>query len=279
MPYFLSILLITACDPVVEVERHEIADDESVEGTIVLLSDAEIKEEIGTSLGTITVREGGMSVRCAYHDVVEMAKASAQDIGANALVIKEHRGPHIWSTCHQIESEAFLLDNIEHYEDEIIWSKDRRLTIANFKASADRRPYQAVTHSSINYTAHSDAFSTDLELDVKAIFHCDLSYFKRSHRDSSVLAHEQIHFDITELYARKLRKRLQEECRSFKEFDRKHDKIFSQVNREWSRKQEAYDTEVYADPSKQIRWNFWITEELSKLQKYANSQFTISGKS
>lgn len=45
-------------------------------------------------------------------------------------------------------------------------------------------------------------------VEVVSFFDCSRSWFDKSHLDNDILEHEQIHFDITELIARRLRKKI-----------------------------------------------------------------------
>src|SRR5436190_457537 len=93
-------------------------------------------------------------------------------------------------------------------EDEVIsWSKDRKLTWADYKGKPQRRFAAASTVYSLGRKVIMQSNGTTAA-QINAYFYCDDSWKKESWINESVLAHEQKHFDIVELFARKIRKKL-----------------------------------------------------------------------
>ncbi|MFK7807444.1 MAG: hypothetical protein AB8F74_06520, partial [Saprospiraceae bacterium] len=93
---------------------------------------------------------------------------------------------------------------------------------------------------------------------------------------SLVLDHEQLHFDISEIYARKFVQRIEQEVHSFKELQEKIDSIFSDIRKNLQLKQDEYDSEVYVDDSLQTKWSDWVNKELKSLDKYKTKELKIS---
>ncbi len=88
-------------------------------------------------------------------------------------------------------------------EGEIKWKKDSRLTWENFVAKPDRMSnMDALTESGITFSWNCDYRGFTVE--AYAIFVPHGSWVKEP--THSLLLHEQGHFDITEIHARKLRK-------------------------------------------------------------------------
>src|SRR5579871_6965376 len=92
-------------------------------------------------------------------------------------------------------------------QETIAWDSATRLTWADFRGKADNNSsFSASTASGIVYK-----FSMDGEGysdSITAVFYPNESWVRI--RDDKYLIHEQGHFDITEIFARKLRKRLLE---------------------------------------------------------------------
>ena len=80
-----------------------------------------------------------------------------------------------------------------------------------------------------------------------------------------MLSHEQLHFDISELFARRLRTRLRE-TRFSGRVKAEVRKIFEQVNRELSGFQDRYDreTDFSRNPEAQQAWNRAMSKLLSE---------------
>jgi phage tail-like protein len=107
---------------------------------------------------------------------------------------------------------------------------------------------------------------------VVAVFDKDSSWMKddATKKDSAVLHHEQRHFDIAELYARKLRKRIKE----LSEKDRTQeniDKIAKELADEMEKEQNKYDEDTNhgTDADKQKEWDQKIDKEMQEYKDYA----------
>jgi hypothetical protein len=105
-------------------------------------------------------------------------------------------------------------------------------------------------------------------VEVDTYFDCQTSYFKKGQNKSLILNHEQIHFDITEIYARKFIQRLHYEIKNFKDLLKKVELIGDEVNQELQLKQEAYDAAVYSDLTQQSHWDEWTETALKQLVRH-----------
>ena len=104
---------------------------------------------------------------------------------------------------------TFLIE-IPDDKKKIIWNQNYQLEWTDFKGKVDQKSdYGAITSSGIST---SYEFKKDSILfKVIAVFYKQDSWTKESLQSELGLKHEQVHFDITEIAARRLRKRLREE--------------------------------------------------------------------
>jgi len=160
----------------------------------------------------------------------------------------------------------------------IYWNDSRPLRKSDFRGSTEKRPFQAATYSGLKIENPVNIWTGKTRVIIKSYFNPKFSYFKSSERDSSVLAHEQLHFDITEIYARKLRKEIVEKCSNQYDLFEKRDAIYKKVELELDLKQDEYDSEVYAERSLQNKWNLWVERELSLLRDFANEEVPLKNK-
>ncbi|MBK8699295.1 MAG: hypothetical protein IPN29_07005 [Saprospiraceae bacterium] len=275
----LALILLSACGP--KIMTLSLDNNIATRAHLAYEPFAFIESDtIGISpkkhLGHIEIKDGGFTLDCDYETIKKLAKKEALKLGGNCLVITEHKKPNLWSTCHQIKADVFTIDNAQAFENEVIWHADRKLEIADFKGSIEQRPFTASTASSFRYRlASRGAFPDQYTLIVETYFDCHLSYFQPSQLDSFVLSHEQLHFDITELYARNFIERVGKELLKMKQFSEKEPQILQEVIRELQLMQDAYDTDVYADRTQQKKWNQLIAEELSKTEKFAKKKLVI----
>ncbi|QKG58029.1 hypothetical protein GKZ68_16220 [Hymenobacter sp. BRD128] len=226
-------------------------------------------------LGTIYIKDSGFTLSCDYETVVALATQQARQLGANVLRIYEHLQPNMMSTCHRIRAKALRVADLTPYETEIVWNPARRLRQVDFKASTANRPFEAATSSSLRYHYAGHPLQGKVSLTIETVFDCQRSYFKGTRNPAYTLAHEQGHFDISEIYARRFTKLIQEQVPTVRELQARQEDLYHQLMLEAQATQDKYDTEVYADPSKQPAWLSQITQQLNELQPYASKQVTL----
>jgi hypothetical protein len=147
------------------------------------------------------------------------------------------------------------------------WDPGYRLQWEDFRGTPPgSRRVAATTASGISYSyrtmGQEGAYRLDYE--VTAYFYPDRSWYHPELCDSVVLSHEQLHFDISEIYARKMRNILG--SRIFgPNVKAEVRQVFAQINRELSQFQQRYDSETdYSrDHEAQARWNRLIAERLT----------------
>ncbi len=91
------------------------------------------------------------------------------------------------------------------------WKHDKALKWADFKGRPDATDvvHAAVTYAGIDVSVENVELLTGITtFNARAVFDQYQSWVHPSRKDQRILAHEQLHFDITEVYARKLQKKL-----------------------------------------------------------------------
>jgi len=171
---------------------------------------------------------------------------------------------------------ALSFDKPAHERDEIYWSPDKILSWGDFQGTPNYYcGYSAITSSGIEYDCKANgAFFT---INVKSEFYKKESWVKVNGMDSVGLKHEQGHFDISEVYARKFRKAVSETSFSSLTIKYKLKNLYAVNMNAWGYEEELYDkeTEHHKNMAKQYLWNERIALELNALKNYSTS--TISG--
>jgi len=92
------------------------------------------------------------------------------------------------------------------------------------------------------------------------------------HKTDYILRHEQGHFDITELFARKLAKELKEYKFNSHKYQDDVSKIYKKVMGEKEQYQNKYDkeTDFSRNKEQQAEWLQKIKDELDDLEEFAN---------
>ncbi|MEQ5790516.1 DUF922 domain-containing protein [Muricauda sp. NFXS6] len=154
----------------------------------------------------------------------------------------------------------------QEIEEGVPWNENIRLTWAKFKGKVPPTEESAAsTASGISYSYSANLLHHEVKLDfeVNAYFYPNESWYRPKLCNENTLAHEQLHFDITEVFARKMRDKLRRT--SFSD-DVKAEvrKIYADILKELQTYQERYDweTNFSRNREKQLEWNQKIAEAL-----------------
>lgn len=153
---------------------------------------------------------------------------------------------------------------------EMRWSKDYRIQWSDFQGKPDRYNYMdATTESGIVFSWSCDWGGFHPE--VYAIFDPVNSWVDKRNASEYLLEHERAHFDITEIHARKLRKKFDEMGNACRLGRRGIDEVAQKIYRESARMQEQYDRETNHSKNykTQKEWLNKISNELKALGKWA----------
>jgi len=153
--------------------------------------------------------------------------------------------------------------------DTIYWQSARKLTWDDFRGQAERSGESvALTSSGIGMAFRSNT-NGESEFNVTCTFFCRNSWVKAEGRNDSVLQHEQLHFDLTELYARRLRQALDKLPAAQRKWSNVQ-KIYNEANRDCDKRQNDYDDETRHGIRHDVqqKWNGQIEAELKQLESY-----------
>jgi len=153
-------------------------------------------------------------------------------------------------------------------EEAILWNSGQRLSWANFKAEPPKNTeIAATTASGLSYQFSTTEENGKYELDyiVSTFFYPNRSWYQANICDEVILSHEQLHFDISELYARKMRK-IMDNTTFTKNVKAEVKAIYRQINKELAEFQQVYDRETNYSRNieQQLSWNKKIKEALAK---------------
>jgi hypothetical protein len=167
---------------------------------------------------------------------------------------------------------SFLsFSTLENDPEKMPWSETRRLTWADFQGTPNRSDdFVASTNSGISfsYSISNRDGNYGFRYTVLSNFYPKDSWYKPESASEYILKHEQTHFDISELYARKLRKKL-ESLEIGSNIKDVVDQLYVEIEQQRRAMQAEYDRD--SDHSKnrdgEFRWREFVAGEL---QKYDN---------
>ena len=168
----------------------------------------------------------------------------------------------------------FTLAFSQEKQEKIQWQEGVLLEWEDFRGPPDiANSFSANTNSGIGYSWNYSTASGEpvLIYEVSANFYPNLSWVKDIQNKEYLLAHEQLHFDISELHARKLRKALDnyDLGRNIRQ-DLK--RIYSQIESKRVSMQNLFDKETShsENRSAELRWRKFVADELQKLENYSS---------
>lgn len=154
-------------------------------------------------------------------------------------------------------------------EDVLKWNADRKLTWSDYKASPD--PDSDAAASTTTYLAIEYNMSNgDFGYKITSTFSKTRSWGR--HKSDYILSHEQGHFDIAEIFARKLNKKMSEYKFNNRTYQKDLKKIYDDVTEEKEELQNQYDKETKhsINKEKQAEWLKKIEGLLKEYEAYAN---------
>ncbi len=160
----------------------------------------------------------------------------------------------------------------QHNSEKITWSENQKLTWQDFKGEpVPSASFVASTNSGLSfqysYTTKGDDVS--VKYSVSSFFDPNSSWYKPSKVNDHILNHEQAHFDISELHARKLRKNL-----DGKQFSKKAksevEAIYNQVEQQRRAMQTKFDAETdhSRNEEKELQWQKFIVKKLAEYESW-----------
>jgi predicted secreted Zn-dependent protease len=164
-----------------------------------------------------------------------------------------------------------LLLLVQRNDDYIKWQEDRRLTWEDFKAEPVKMGNTAAmttTHLGFGYSV----------MNGQVTYKIDCRFEKKKSwglvKNDWILKHEQGHFDIAELFARKLNQRTSEYKFDRSNFKTDLDAIYKAVVDEKEQYQQQYDdeTDYSRNKNKQEEWLKKIEKELKETKDWTGYQ-------
>lgn len=167
----------------------------------------------------------------------------------------------------------FLVSFIYIQNDEkIYWNIKRKLTWNDFKGSPN---YTAEDKAITNCSFQSSFLikNDSVKIIIKSYMNTTKSWVKNGYKIDYLLNHEQLHFDIAEIYARKFRQKVSTEELNKSILNAHLNKISSEYLRQLKEYQNLYDNETNhsTNNEKQAEWSVLIENQLKSLEAYKDT--------
>ena len=150
------------------------------------------------------------------------------------------------------------------------WDEGRRLSWEDFKSSPDNNSSNAaLTSSTINFKYNYDS-EKGFGYTIACLFEKNSSWGRV--KTAYILSHEQGHFDIAEICARKLYKTLKGYSFNPATAQKEVPAMYQKIMKDMAALQHQYDSETDCsrDKEEQAAWKIKIRNELEQLKAYAD---------
>ena len=161
----------------------------------------------------------------------------------------------------------------------INYSKDRMLQWSDFKGKArEDQAFDAMTEWGMKFSYNYDGNYFNFTLVCQ--FNKYESWAKDEKKTDELLRHEQLHFDIAELFTRKMRKELLTTKYKMRTVYKVVNDIHEDHYMACNRYQKLYDKEsMFSTHEKnQAEWEKKVAKELKSLSKYSKEHYSFESK-
>ena len=160
----------------------------------------------------------------------------------------------------------FILFTIISAQDKIFWNENTSLKWEDFQAKPNIKKVAALSYCGIQFYSCEESTRRNPVYRIRAYFMPSKSWSWSNYRYSYVLKHEQLHFDIAELYTRKIRKYFSENLVKMENAVIEYQSIFN----EYTDYQELYDEETHhgTKDHKQKDWELSIQSQMKELEMF-----------
>ena len=152
-------------------------------------------------------------------------------------------------------------------QEEVLWRPDLKLTWEDFKGTVPAGSTAAATTASgISYDFSTEYTGDKMHVNFRvfSFFYPEKSWYRPKICTDVTLLHEQLHFDITEVYTRKMREQL-EQTTFTKNVKEEVRSIYKKILRQLNDFQNKYDSETNYSRNLPVQER-WVKEIEKALQ-------------
>ncbi len=143
---FPIICMLAGCAP--QVTTTKLKSVEPLKPSVpvhVISRDANLPRN-AEQVGTVRIGDSGLTIKCDYATVINIAKKEARNTGGNILALVSHKTPDLWSSCHRIYADIYRATDAEPPESVVV-SDPRPVTQSSqhprtWKSVAEKKDYK-----------------------------------------------------------------------------------------------------------------------------------------
>ena len=171
---------------------------------------------------------------------------------------------------------GYSQSNTKVFKDTVVWNPNYVLTKSDFKGKA-KKGLAGMAQTFIYL--HTEEKNGNIYFIVEAVLSRTGSFL--SSDSDYEFNHEKGHFDICEIYARKLRQKIKnKDFLKVKNISKEIAKMYDEVIKKYNEEQEKYDkqTEHSMNMVQQKVWEEKIAKELKELDAYSSTEVDVVNK-
>ena len=150
--------------------------------------------------------------------------------------------------------------------DQFQWNEHKKLSWDDFRGAVNavNDESAAATHCGIGFRTNTTVPGSKPEIVVYNTFYAKKSWVRADAKMPSILDHEQGHFDLCEIYTRKLKNRMNSFDFNVPDVKQALMSIYSEINNEYESRQQAYEEETTHGTNipQQKKWQDMMIHEL-----------------
>jgi hypothetical protein len=270
--YIVIAVCICSCSPKLTTLRGDNHIASLPDTAFVLVLGPDDRYNGNGKIAVINSSDSNISPACTYDEIIVRFKQVARAQGANLVKITSYRKPVYKGDCDKMSARIYKVDHVKNYEQKFDWSPDRKLTWEDFKGTtAPGRDTNVAARTSCRFGIRIDTmYASGIRVVVTNEFICHQSSVRPGRKTPALLAHEQLHFDLCEVYARMLRKQLANTTLTPTNINKVSTDTFLETYKIYKERQWAYDDETLhgLKPEAQAHWKETIEKELAALDDY-----------
>ena len=134
-PLLVLAAVVTACSPVVSTQLTAVYPPQAP-SAVNVVDETQVPNS-AQPVGKVAVIDRGLSIKCQYDKLLEIAKARTAACGANGLVLTEAMTANVTSPCNQVYGTMFLMTdkNVDPSQPNPVMTAvhSERIALANYR--------------------------------------------------------------------------------------------------------------------------------------------------
>ena len=219
------------------------------------------------SLGTDRLTGDDYSDSCAYYQLLLQGERIARDKGANVLKIVKRYNHTAGRQCDEVDVAFYKADDPRKVEQSFSWNAKRPLTWDDFLGPVrEEAGSQVAAETSCGIALETNLVTNSgiARVYVFNTFDKRKSWVRPGKKFADILAHEQVHWNICELYTRKMQALFDQTAITGASLSSIVNEIYNKVSKEYIARQQQYEEETQhgtIEPAQQA-WILAIQKEL-----------------